>query len=324
MSSELRVRGSSLPHAQDGPSSPQTINTRGLGLDAGGTTTRWMLLDQNEHVVVEGKVAGLSGLHMNNELGIRRLRNELSLIRDAILPHKNGLRINVVGGFTGVDGHSPELAALIAEVLAIDETRVRIMSDIEVAYRGEFAPGEGYIVYAGTGSIAAFIDSNNEFQRAGGRGVGLDDGGGGYWMAREALRHIWRREDEQPGAWKNSPLAYALFKRIGSSDWADSRTFFYSRERGEIGALAVAIAETADADPISRDILRQAGNELARLGAAMTNRFGARPIALAGRAAKMHPIIDVTFRERLPRAQISFIETAAHRSAAKLALHLRE
>jgi glucosamine kinase len=258
-------------------------NTFGLGLDAGGTTTRWLLLDTNEQTIAEGKVAGLSGLHMNNELGVRRLRSELGLIRDAISAFKNNRPIQVVGGFTGVDGHSPELAALIADVFAIDANHVRIMSDIEVAYRGEFKPGEGYIVYAGTGSIAAFIDGNDEFQRAGGRGVGLDDGGGGYWMAREALRHIWRREDERPGAWRNSALAHALFKRIGSSEWADSRNFFYSRERGEIGALAVAIAETADADPISRDILRQAGNELARLGAAMVNRFGPRPIALAGR-----------------------------------------
>jgi glucosamine kinase len=295
-------------------------NTLGLGLDAGGTTTRWLLLDSTHNVVAEGKVAGLSGLHLSNELGVRRLRSELGSIRDAIETFRGEARVKVLGGFTGVDSHSPELAALAADVLGVQVDDVRIMSDIEVAYRGEFAPGEGYIVYAGTGSIAAFIDAQNEFQRAGGRGVGLDDGGGGYWMAREALRHIWRREDERPGAWKNSALAHAIFKKIGSNEWADSRNFFYTRERGEIGALAVAIAETADADPISRDILRQAGNELARLGAAMVNRFGMRPIALAGRAAKLHPIIEVTMRERLPSAKITFIETSAHRSAARLAL----
>jgi glucosamine kinase len=292
----------------------------GLGLDAGGTTTRWMLLDASRLALAEGAVAGLSGLHMNNELGIRRLRTELARIASDIAAARGKARVKVVGGFTGVDGHSPELAALVAESLAVEASDVRIMSDIEGAYHGEFKPGEGYIVYAGTGSIAAFIDTDNSFQRAGGRGVGLDDGGGGYWMAREALRHIWRREDERPGSWKNSALAQAMFARIGSSDWGDSRNFFYSRERGDIGALAVAIKETADADPISRDILRQAGNELARLGAAMINRFGARPIALAGRAAKLHPIIEVTMRERLPSAKITFIETSAHLSAARLAL----
>jgi glucosamine kinase len=294
--------------------------TYGLGLDAGGTTTRWLLLDAAQRTLAEGRVLGLSGLHMNNELGVRRLRSEIGQIAQAVASVRGDARLKVVGGFTGVDGHSLELAALVAEALAVDESDVRIMSDIEVAYRGEFKPGEGYIVYAGTGSIAAFIDSNNEFQRAGGRGVGLDDGGGGYWMAREALRHIWRREDERPGAWASSPLAHAIFKRIGSSEWADSRTFYYSRERGEIGALAIALNETADADPISRDILRQAGIELARLGAAMINRFGVRPIALAGRAAKLHPIIEVTMRERLPSAKIAFIETSAHLSAARLAL----
>ncbi len=292
----------------------------GLGLDAGGTTTRFALVDGRERIVAEGQVAGLSGLHLNNELGLRRLRSELARVGDAVRENISERVVRVVGGFTGVDGHSPELARLIAEALAIDVAMVRIMSDIEIAYRGRFKPGEGYIVYSGTGSIAAFIDADGAFQRAGGRGVGLDDGGGGYWMAREALRHVWRREDERPGSWRASPLAAALFARIGSSDWADSRSFFYSRERGEIGSLAVAIGETADADPISRDILRQAGNELARLGAAMINRFGTRPIALAGRAAKLHPIIEVTMRERLPNVKVTFIETSAHISAARLAL----
>lgn len=300
------------------PANPRAL--LGLGLDAGGTTTRWVLLGDAGQSLAEGKVAGLSGLHMNNELGVRRLRSELGRVASDLAAARGGLRVKVVGGFTGVDGHSPELAALMGAVLAVDTSDVRVMSDIEVAYRGEFKPGEGYIVYAGTGSIAAFIDANNEFQRAGGRGVGLDDGGGGYWMAREALRHIWRREDERPGAWKNSPLAAAIFKRIGSSEWSDSRAFFYSRERGEIGMLAMALQETADADPISRDILRQAGVELARLGAAMTNRFGARPIALAGRAAKLHPIIEATMRERLSTVAITFIETSAHLSAARLAI----
>lgn len=292
----------------------------GLGLDAGGTTTRWLLLDSERRTLGEGRVAGLSGLHLNNELGVRRLRSEFARIATDIASLRGAARIKVVGGFTGVDGHSSELAALIAELLDVSVVDVRTMSDVEVACRGEFNPGEGYIVYAGTGSIAAFIDGDNTFHRAGGRGVGLDDGGGGYWMAREALRHIWRQEDEYPGAWRNSPLAHAVFERIGSSEWPDSRNFFYGRERGEIGALAVALNETADSDPISRDILRRAGYELARLGAAMVNRFGSRPIALAGRAAKLHPIIETTFRERLPKATISLVETSAHHSAACLAL----
>jgi hypothetical protein len=69
---------------------------------------------------------------------------------------------------------------------------ISMRNDVEIAYLDSFAPGEGYLVYAGTGSIAAWIDADGQFHRAGGRGVTLDDGGGGFWIAREAMRHIWR------------------------------------------------------------------------------------------------------------------------------------
>jgi glucosamine kinase len=292
-----------------------------LGIDAGGTTTRWIAIDTSRSTLAEGKVAGLSALLLHNSLGVEKLRTAFAEIASTIAPLRaQAHRLRVCGGFTGIDSHSPELAALISQALAIDAADVAILSDIEIAYRGAFKPGEGYIVYAGTGSIAAFVDNADTLQRAGGRGVGLDDGGGGYWMAREALRRIWRREDEQPGEWRHSPLACAIFERIGGSDWDRSRTFFYSKERGEIGLLALAIKETADADPLSREILRGAGIELARLANAMIARYGVRPIALAGRATKLHPIIEATFRERVPNQKVVFVDLSAQQTAAELAL----
>jgi glucosamine kinase len=298
----------------------------GVGIDAGGTNTRWIALREDDSVFAEGSVAGLTALMLHSEAGVAKLRSETARIGIALREKfsQSGFASNelirVCAGFTGIDTHSPELAEIIARSFDTNAHNVTIMSDIEVAYRGVFQPNEGYLVYAGTGSIAVFIDSENEFQRAGGRGVGLDDGGGGYWMAREALRQIWRREDERPGAWKDSTLACAMFKRIGGDDWDHSRKFFYARERGEIGVLALSLQETADSDPLSREILRGAGIELARLGAAMIVRYGLRPIALSGRASRLHPIIEATMRERLPSAKISMVETKAHHTAARMAL----
>lgn len=300
-----------------------TRNRVGLGLDAGGTMTRWMLLDAAQSTLAEGAAGGLSGLLIHSDHGLQRLRETLAQIaaevRQALPP---GADLRIVGGFTGVDSHSRALSELLANAFSLPIASVSAMSDIEIAYRAAFDPGEGYIVYAGTGSIAAYVDATGALHRAGGRGVGLDDGGGGYWMAREALRQIWRREDEAPGEWKNSPLACAVFERIGSSEWSASRGFFYARDRGEIGSLALALRDTAERDPISRDILTRAGHELARLGAAMIGRFGARPIALAGRAATLHSLIEDSLREQLPDATISRSMAAAHRSAAQAALGL--
>ncbi len=195
-------------------------------------------------------------------------------------------------------------------------------NDIDIAYRACFLPGEGYLVYAGTGSIGAFIDADGSFHRAGGRGVVLDDGGGGFWIAREALRHIWRREDEAPGSWEDSPMARAVFEHVGGSDWADSRQFIYGQERGEVGKLALAVAASAGQDPAADAILLEAGRELGRLARALIERFGPRPVALSGRAADLHPAIAASMRASLPSGTIvTQSAMRAHHAAARLAAH---
>ena len=216
-------------------------NFIGLGLDAGGTQTRWALADGGGAVLAEGSVEGMTGLLLNSEAGRVQLRAALVALAATVRSH--GQPAAVCAGFTGVDGTARMLAEMIAAPLEISADAVAMKSDIEIAYLDLFAPGEGYVVYAGTGSIAAFIEAGGTFHRAGGRGVMLDDAGGGFWIAREALRHIWRREDEQPGAWRDSLMALEIFKRIGGDDWSFTRRFVYAGERGEIGKLALAVAE---------------------------------------------------------------------------------
>ena len=97
-------------------------------------------------------------------------------------------------------------------------------------------------------------------------------------------------------------------------------SFFYGRERGDIGKLALAVALTANDDPVARNILCAAGAELARLGNAMITRFGPRPIALAGRAALLHPSIENTMRAALPEAaKLAVRVSEAHIAAARIA-----
>jgi N-acetylglucosamine kinase-like BadF-type ATPase len=292
--------------------------TLGLGIDAGGTQTRWALADPAGAIVAEGSVAGLSALQMANEAGRGAVRATFAALAGDVLA--SGRPQRVCAGLTGFGGDSELLAAWLAELLGIAPAAVIISNDIEIAYLDSFQPGEGYLVYAGTGSIAAYIDQGGEFHRAGGRGVTLDDGGGGFWIAREALRRIWRREDEEPGAWQDSAMARAVFDYVGGSDWSFSRQFIYGRERGEVGKLALAVAASAEHDQAARLILQQAGRELARLAAALVSRFGVRPVVLAGRAAELHPLIAETMRATLsPEVPLRRKTAQAHFAAARMA-----
>ena len=290
----------------------------GLGIDAGGTRTRWALAAGDGAIVAEGHVRGLTALQM---VDARRenVAGTLALLAKDVLALAKPDRVHA--GFTGFGEGIGNLADLVAAPLGLSVSAVALGSDIETAYRDLFAPGEGYVVYAGTGSVAAFIDAAGTLHRAGGRGVTLDDGGGGFWIAREALRHVWRAEDELPGSWHDSPMARALFERIGGTDWSFTRRFVYGGDRGDIGRLALAVAESADRDPAARAILEQAGRELARLGGAMIGRYGPRPVTLSGRAATLHPLIAETMRAALPAdCPFALRPCHGHHAAARLAL----
>ncbi|MEQ1517401.1 MAG: hypothetical protein ABL931_13030, partial [Usitatibacteraceae bacterium] len=108
------------------------------------------------------------------------------------------------------------------------------------------------------------------------------------------------------------------------SDWAQTRHFVYGATnetaRGEIGKLALAVAATADTDPTAHQILTSAGEELARLGRALTLRFGLRPITLSGRVAQLHPAIAEAMRAALPPSSAFQVRISdAHIAAARIA-----
>lgn len=301
------------------PTDQDNLRGVGLGIDAGGTQTRWALAAPGGAILAEGTVAGLSALQMATPHGREAVRATFEELAAAVLQHANPVRVQA--GLTGFGGDGELLQGWLAALLGVAPSAVVLCNDIEIAYRASFAPGEGYLVYAGTGSIGAFIDEHHVFHRAGGRGVVLDDGGGGFWIAREALRHIWRSEDERPGCWQASPMAHAVFEHVGGSDWAQSRQFIYHSERGTVGKLALAVAASAEQDPAARAILVDAGRELARLALALIARFGPRPVALTGRAAELHPVIADTMRGALPPdAAFSQPRQLAHHAAARLAL----
>ncbi|MFZ6656792.1 N-acetylglucosamine kinase [Undibacterium sp. TJN19] len=289
-----------------------------LGIDAGGTQTRWALATLDEQIVASGTAAGLTALQTDNVEGMDDLREIFAGLAATASSH--GKVRSIRAGITGFGGDAQTLPDLLADSFDLDNACISVSNDIEIAFLDIFKPGAGYLIYAGTGSIAAYIDVDGKFHRAGGRGYLLDDAGGGFWIAREAMRQLWRSEDEHPDHWKNSEMAKRLFKLIGGNDWNVSRDFIYHRSRGDIGKLALAVAASANADPLALEILQNAGKELARLGIAMCTRFGYKPIALSGRVQELHPAIVESLRQHLPpEVNLRQSTCQAHFSAARLA-----
>ena len=314
-----------------------------LGVDGGGTQTRWALGSADGQMLAEGAVAGMSGLQLGTDAGRATLVATFAALAADVHEAAGATRVaRVVAGLTGfAAADAARLQTLLAAPFALTAADVQLMSDIELACHSAFGPGstpksttgstpestprfapaQGIVVYAGTGSIAAHIDSAGVLHRAGGRGALIDDAGGGYWIGCQGLKAVWRLEDADPGSAAGCLLGQHLFKALGGNDWAQTRQFVYGASRGEMGLLALAVAAAAeggDADALA--VLRQAGLELARLAECMQARVGVLPLALSGRVFDLHPIIEVTLRAALPvGAVVQRAQGSAHVAACRWA-----
>ncbi len=239
---------------------------------------------------------------------------------------------------------------MLASALAAPLSQMVVTSDVDLAHDMLVPQGRAVLLYAGTGSIAVHRDAQGVLQRAGGRGYLLDDAGGGYWIAREALRSIWRGEDAAPGSWVASRLARCVFEQLGGSDWSFSRERIYRASRGELGVLSLAVARAARAeqgqpgDRRAQALLRRAGKELADVAGCLLKRMvpvapaghaglmgpaGVPQVVLAGRAFDLHPLVESAARQRLaevghrhgwPPVVVTRAQEAVHRLAASRAL----
>ena len=287
----------------------------GLGLDAGGSATRWALADASGAIVGAGDVPAASG-HLYGAEERARFERMAAALRAAVGGAKVG---KVVAGISGIAASTPEAtlaASLIGAALGIDAAHVQIDDDMWIAYHAAFEPGEGHLVYCGTGSIGVHVAADRSVVRVGGRGMLIDDAGSAFWIGRTALELIWRRIDDDPMA--KGKLAAEVSATIGGDTWDAARTYVYGGGRTAVAALAVAVARADDAD--ARAILGAAGAELARLARALVRRAGVRPVALAGRAAHMHPAIFDGFRASAPEISVRLITIDSAAAAARLAI----
>jgi len=227
-----------------------------LGIDAGASATKWVLINDS-HTVASGRCEAMDG-HIYREASLERMRRVLSEISQEI---KNFKVSAVYMGITGVTNDG----SIEREIETSFRCPSRVVSDIELAYRANFEVGEGILLYAGTGSVAYAIDEKSEAHKIGGWGYLLGDEGAGYWIGKEAIR-LSLFELEKKGKINEGSLSDQILKEIQASDWDGVKTFVYSKDRAEIAALSKIVdraAEAGDLEAIS--ILTKAASHLGDL-----------------------------------------------------------
>ncbi|MGB3335881.1 MAG: BadF/BadG/BcrA/BcrD ATPase family protein [Devosia sp.] len=289
-----------------------------LGLDIGGTASRWVVCDDRGQEMARGKALGATG-HVFNPAEKEKLRNALSAIAAEI----GTARYTIVSVTAGLTGYGAavlgDVKTLLGAIFGVAVDRIVVVDDVALAYVANFAPGEGHLISAGTGSIGIHIGKGGDFIRVGGRGILIDDAGSGSWIALRALDRIYRALDHH-GSFENvERLAHHLLAHVGGQDWSDVRQFVYAGDRGRIGTLAVAVARAAEeGDGEAEAILREAGHELAALAGALIARVGERPIGFIGGVLALHPIVAAEIRRQLTSRDIRLVTGDASLAAAQL------
>lgn len=291
-----------------------------LGIDAGGSSTRWSLVSEGGEEVVGGTAGPISAIQLKSGEAaavLQRLDALLSAVGAAGKPQR------VVAGVTGLDtdaGDTELLTRTIAVGLELPPERVKVLPDIHVAYLSAFRPGEGVVVYAGTGSVAFHLARDGSAVRAGGHGYLIDDAGGGYWIGRRALQLVLRRADEQ-GSPAGGKLASSLYGMLGGADWDTIKEQVYSGGRSKVASLARAVAHSATrGDATAVRVLEEAGAELARLARTVSGRLGTvLPVTLAGGVARAGAPLWEALKSELPAgANFTVSEREPVEAAAEL------
>jgi len=227
-----------------------------LGIDAGASATKWALINENGPVL-SGVREAMDG-HLYREASVQRMRKVLNEIADEIKGH------TVTSVFMGITGVTHD-GSIEKEITSVFNCQSKVVSDIELAYRANFADGDGILLYAGTGSVAYAIDENAAVHQIGGWGYLLGDEGAGYWIGKEAIRvalfHIESKEQIE-----ESSLSGQILEKINAHDWNTVKGFVYSQDRSAIAALSKIVdtaASAGDSDAIN--ILNKAAGHLADL-----------------------------------------------------------
>jgi N-acetylglucosamine kinase-like BadF-type ATPase len=255
--------------------SPEPLPGRLLGIDAGGSATRAVL-------VAGGQVTERFTAPPMNALLSGDLTDRLAEVIGAAGATAAGV------GLPGL--RSPaDAARLGAELTRRAGHPVRVTWDGETAWLGAFGAAPGIAVFAGTGSGALGCDGARS-ARAGGHGFLLGDEGSAYWIGRAAANAALRWEDGMGGS---AALRDAVVAASGR-DLARLIDDVHSHpaERGRLALLAPVVTALAGEDAAARRIALEAAWHLAELAAAVGRRLGPLPVSGTGGVLRAPVIWD--------------------------------
>lgn len=282
-----------------------------LGVDGGGTKTRFALVDGEGRLLAEAQL----GTTYHPHVGLDGVRAILATGVAEVLAAAARERADIAHAFFGLpaygeDGHA---TAVLRELPAaiLGHHRYDCDNDMVCGWAGSLACADGINIVAGTGSIG-YGQRRGAAARAGGWGEAFSDEGSAYWIAMRGLNAYSRMSD---GRLPKGPLHAVLNAHFGLDNDLDICAHVYGGNayaRGDLAQLSRQVADAANAgDAVAIDIFRDAGRELAQVCDAL--RIALRfepgepvPVSHSGGAFSAGELLLAPLRDALQAASPHF------------------
>ena len=246
-----------------------------LGVDGGGTQTRFVLVDSDGNLVAAHEGPG----SYHPEIGMDGLRKVLGEGVASLFQRASIDGSIVAHAFFGIPAHGEDSAAqplldAMPEPL-LGHHRYRCGNDMVCAWAGSLAGADGINIVAGTGSIG-YGERRGRSARAGGWSELFGDEGSAYWIAVQGLNVFTRMSD---GRLPRGPLYHAFRTEFELRDDLDlCGKVLNAHTRGSIAALSQVVAGAAQAsDASALRIFDEAARELAAIIEAVRQALGYEP-----------------------------------------------
>ena len=296
-----------------------------LGFDGGATKTECVLLNEAGNVLASVR----SGPSNPGQVGFERATEEIKKAAQAATLEAR-VKPNTIkalcAGIAGVGAvkAAEKMRALLAA--AFPGMTMKICTDLEIALAAT-GTGPAIVLIAGTGSAVMGRGVNGEVRRAGGLGPQVGDQGSARDVGRKAVA-VARLERDKSG--EESALGKQLKRQLGISSWRDFDNRISSAPLEQVyPQLFPVVANAADArDPMAREILRAAANDLAALVKTLAIDLNLQqvPFRLSktggtiGHCAFFDDELESRLREAAPTAKIGLLPISPAHAAALLAL----
>jgi N-acetylglucosamine kinase-like BadF-type ATPase len=282
-----------------------------VGLDAGGTSTRALVLDLDGNRLGTGLAGGANPNSHPPEHAAAQITSALRVALEGLDTGK------VQSGVLGIAGMSkltdPAVAALF-EAAWRDAglgCPVRVVTDCEAAFAAGTAEPDGTVLVAGTGSIAARIRGHRLVRTTGGHGWLLGDEGSAFWLGREAVR-VTLRALETSG--EVSGIARAVLRRASATTRSELITAVNAAPPVRLAELAPLVtAAFAAGDALASSIVADAARLLADLAMQAREPDETTPVVLVG--SLMSSPVGACLKEELAARAVSEVRVASEGAA---------